>query len=80
MIYSMFSHKQSMKVGESVCTWCSTIFSESSVYFPEAVYRVQENAYSLDIPVRRDKDLSQPLDVICYTRDGNNNIKHYIIL
>lgn len=44
--------------------------AESVVYFEEAVYRIEEGVSRLEVPVHRGGDLSQDLEVICYTRDG----------
>ena len=48
-----------------------TLFSlESTVFFPETVYRVQERTEKLEVSVQRVGDLTNDLEVICYTRDG----------
>ncbi|XP_061596739.1 FRAS1-related extracellular matrix protein 2-like [Cololabis saira] len=44
---------------------------ESSVFFPEQMYSVEEDAGELFIPVHRSGDVSQELMVVCYTQQGS---------
>ncbi|XP_053399449.1 FRAS1-related extracellular matrix protein 2-like isoform X2 [Mercenaria mercenaria] len=43
---------------------------ESTVFFPEILYSVDEKVSKLEIPVYRTGDLSDELMVICYTAEG----------
>ncbi|KAM7374500.1 hypothetical protein PAMP_007153 [Pampus punctatissimus] len=44
---------------------------ESTVFFPEQIHSVEEDAGELFIPVHRSGDISQELMVVCYTQQGS---------
>ena len=50
------------------------LFTESTVFFSEIEYRVDEKVGQLQIPIYRTGDLSKELTVICYTEQGTVNV------
>jgi hypothetical protein len=52
------------------CKQLCYIFTESTVFFPEVLYSVEEKTSKLEIPIFRTGDLSDEFMVICYTAEG----------
>ena len=53
------------------------LFTESTVFFSEIEYRVDEKVGPLQIPIYRTGDLSKELTVICYTEPGTVNVQKF---
>lgn len=53
--------------------------TESSVFFPQASFAVEEDIGELLIPVHRRGDVSEELMVVCYTQQGAIHSIHNLI-